>query len=224
VNKFGVATPVEPSSGSNETKVSDRNQVLAGNGKINGIDDLAPVPIDCQMDPTVAYQYRMAHGPNFIPPVQPPPCPGNLKAFAIDSLPNYGCICIVYNAGYIPGIQVPPEDHDAEWPPKETTSIWFKDRSCRFWYVAPDVTSYLRLMVVNLCIVGWWGAYSDSGMDPGSKLLMRRFAPERMVVNEAFGIRYNDCGGSGSGSGGGGGGSGSEMVHMGGVRVGGLTE
>ena len=35
-------------------------------------------------------------------------------------------------------------------------------------------------------------------------------------------FRYNDCGGSGSS--GGGGGSGSAMVHMGGVRVGGLTE
>mmetsp|Transcript_16578 Transcript_16578/g.34213 ORF Transcript_16578/g.34213 Transcript_16578/m.34213 type:complete len:301 (+) Transcript_16578:100-1002(+) len=185
VNKFGVAAPAEPSA-LNETKVSDRNQVLAGNGKINGINDLAPVPIESQIDPTIMYKYRITYGPNYIPPVQPAQN-NKIKAFAIDSLPGYGCVCLVYNAGYVPGVQASQEETDS-------TSIWYIDRSCRWWFVSADITSYLRLMMVHLCIVGWWQAYSDSDLDPGCKLLMRRFAPERMVVDEAFGIRCNNSG------------------------------
>jgi len=169
-------------------------------------DDLVPVPIDSQTDPTIAYKNLMEHGRNYIPPVQLPPCPGNLKAFAIDCLPNYGCVCLVYNAGYSPGIKKAPEDQESKWAREESTSVWYKDRSCKWWYIAPDITSYLRLMIVHLCIVGWWGAYTDSDVDPGCKLLMRRFAPERMVVNEAFGVCYHLEGLKGAVGGGGEGG------------------
>lgn len=145
------------------------------------------VPLDCVEDPSKTYQDRIARGPNYIPPSQSlaPPSP-NVKAFALDSLPNYGAICLLYNASHCPSRQFLRPSETSKAACADPSSVWFKDRSCKWWYVAPDVTSYLRLMMVHLCIQGWWLAYTDSGLDPACKLLMRRYAPERMLVDEAF--------------------------------------
>ena len=62
-------------------------------------------------------------------------------------------------------------------------TIWFRDRRCQWHPLTDTFTSYFRLAVVQLGIVGWQYSFTEDGLGADTELLMRRFAPERLVVD-----------------------------------------
>jgi hypothetical protein len=178
-----------------------------GLGHINGVGELNRLTLPPCCDPFIDYYNRLLHPSSkhssssstnigskltgiseYIPPRST--SPNNIytdvngwtgpnpatACFVLDDQGTYGCVVIAF----YPPVPLPNGTYET----CEEPSIWFVDRSYRFHYLCDDLTSYIRLLVIHLGIKGWWGIYGD-GMDPVSEAVMRRFAPERLVVGLA---------------------------------------
>mmetsp|Transcript_12230 Transcript_12230/g.24266 ORF Transcript_12230/g.24266 Transcript_12230/m.24266 type:complete len:245 (-) Transcript_12230:25-759(-) len=161
----------------------------AGRGGVKRVGELDPVSIDSMENPFDAY-YELLKGVKRGVPEADPGWEENsgIRAYALDTIPEYGTACLVYGLGDGPATSGQRRVTRQVGPP-EKAQVWFKDRRCKWWFVALDFTSYLRLAIVHLCIKGWWLAYTDVEIDPGCRDLMQRFAPERMLVDDANAIR-----------------------------------
>ena len=61
----------------------------------------------------------------------------------------------------------------------EDPEIWIQDASSSWHFVADSFTTYLRLAIVHLGIIGWQNAYTPVGLPPVTKQWMARFGKER---------------------------------------------
>mmetsp|Transcript_1958 Transcript_1958/g.2552 ORF Transcript_1958/g.2552 Transcript_1958/m.2552 type:complete len:91 (+) Transcript_1958:34-306(+) len=75
---------------------------------------------------------------------------------------------------------LPPNDDQMLRP-----TVSFRDNNCQWHPLTTDFTSYFRLALVHLGILGWQYAFTENGMDAQCEQMMRIFAPERLVVDMA---------------------------------------
>lgn len=52
----------------------------------------------------------------------------------------------------------------------EEPQVWFRDKSCSWYFIAASFTDYFRLMIMHLGLPSWQYAFTDVGLDPVSKV------------------------------------------------------
>ena len=65
----------------------------------------------------------------------------------------------------------------------EDPEIWIQDASSSWHFVADSFTTYLRLAIVHLGIIGWQNAYTPVGLPPVTKQWMAFFCKERLALD-----------------------------------------
>ena len=176
------SSPIDPTIQKvNRNGIHDDESILAGDSTINRFDKLQPIKLD-NYNPVLSYQNRISFGRGYISNEDELET-NSIKAFALENVKDYGTICLLY---YETQPSASRFNKISNSYPIASPSIWLKDRACNWWYICRDISSYIRLMTVHLGIKGWWLTYTDFGVDPNCESLMRRFCPERVVVDMAF--------------------------------------
>ena len=104
------------------------------------------------------------------------PRPEKVAAFILERNLKVGDVALVYELK--PDGKTPYSGRDP--------TIWFRDKSKSWHYVAANFTCYYRLLVVHLGILGWQYAFTPQGLDPLSVQWMRLYCPERLMLDTQF--------------------------------------
>ncbi|CAN0515808.1 unnamed protein product [Ectocarpus sp. 12 AP-2014] len=62
--------------------------------------------------------------------------------------------------------------------------VWLQDLSCRWHFLADGFTSYFRMMVLHLGVLGWQQAFTPVGLSPTTEQCMRLFCPDRLLFDQ----------------------------------------
>ncbi|CAN0091622.1 unnamed protein product [Ectocarpus sp. 4 AP-2014] len=62
--------------------------------------------------------------------------------------------------------------------------VWLQDLSCRWHFLADGFTSYFRMMVLHLGVLGWQQAFTPVGLSPTTEQCMRWFCPDRLLFDQ----------------------------------------
>jgi len=183
--------------------VLDGEVIVGGEGGICPLKDVRRVRISKGVNPRRQYNDRKKFGPNYVDKVEEKRIMAGgsaggldeIEAWSIEEIFGGGIVCYLRypgskstRRGPMGGLGV--GDSEDEYDPvqydtanEDDGSVWYLDPACDWHPIAPDFSSYFRLFIVHLGIKGWQGAFTDVGLDPGAMGLMRRFAPERLVVD-----------------------------------------
>lgn len=103
---------------------------------------------------------------------RPPPfLPGpRWKMFELDGCSGNGRVCLVFP----PKPDPPPIDDSGLikldlTPP--TPQVWYLDRAYDWHFLAPNFTTYFRMMLVHLGLPQWQALFTPFGPTPWAKVL-----------------------------------------------------
>mmetsp|Transcript_12669 Transcript_12669/g.12268 ORF Transcript_12669/g.12268 Transcript_12669/m.12268 type:complete len:316 (+) Transcript_12669:477-1424(+) len=117
-------------------------------------------------------------------------------AFVLENTEKCGVVYLVYglldfekatndamSEKYHTSMDIASLDEDEEQ--NRLWSVWLKHTSenSKWYFLTSNFSSYFRLAIVHLGIIGWQNTFTVEGLDDYTMLCMRRFAPERLVVD-----------------------------------------
>ncbi|TRY70219.1 hypothetical protein TCAL_17254 [Tigriopus californicus] len=105
------------------------------------------------------------------------------KMFELDNCEGNGRVCLVFPPKPDPG----PADESGSIhldisPP--TPQVWFLDRAFDWHFLAPNFTTYFRMMLVYLGLPQWQALFTPFGPTPWAKHLINLLAPHLLAENE----------------------------------------
>ncbi|KAF5303758.1 hypothetical protein FQA39_LY09831 [Lamprigera yunnana] len=90
------------------------------------------------------------------------------KIFELDSIPNRGRIVLIYLF------------------PKYVPTVWLLASNMNFFFLANDISTYLRMAVAHLGIPNWQFAYSPQGVPQCTENVFRMLAPHLLPLNKSI--------------------------------------
>ncbi|CAM9678165.1 unnamed protein product, partial [Discosporangium mesarthrocarpum] len=110
----------------------------------------------------------------------------SVAAFALDSDPEVGSVTLVYRTpttAQSRRLRTGKGGGDvAEGLAKP--EVWLQDLACGWHYMTGSFSSYFRMMVVHLGVLGWQHAYTPMGLSPATQQWMRLYCPDRLLFDQ----------------------------------------
>ena len=105
------------------------------------------------------------------------------KMFELDSCEGNGRVCLVFP----PKPDPPPMSENGGIqldivPP--TPQVWFLDRAYDWHFIAPNFTTYFRLLLVHLGLPQWQLLHTPIGPTPWAKQIINLIAPHLLTDDE----------------------------------------
>ncbi|CAM9313195.1 unnamed protein product [Choristocarpus tenellus] len=106
----------------------------------------------------------------------------SVAAFALDSHSDVGRVALVYKTP----ASVQPGELRREGLARglANPAIWLQDLACGWHFMADGFSSYFRLIVVHLGVLGWQHAYTPMGFSPATQQWMRLYCPDRLLFDQ----------------------------------------
>ncbi|KAK4871964.1 hypothetical protein RN001_016088 [Aquatica leii] len=97
------------------------------------------------------------------------------RIFDIESIPDRGHVVLVYLY------------------PKFVPTIWLLTNTMQFFFLANDITTYLKMAVTHLGIPNWQFVYTSQGVPQWTENLFRMLAPHLLPLNKSLEMLNGEC-------------------------------